>query len=77
LAASVIKVDITGRARIVWTYDDENIRASLVGQKLTTLNEVLANYSSSITDSSYNAYPSWIKKFPTSIERIRLIEEIR
>lgn len=77
LAADIIKIDITGRARIVWTYDVENIKASLVGQRLTTLNEVLANYSSAITDSSYTASPSWIKKFPTSIERIRLIEEIR
>lgn len=77
LTSNIIKVDVSGSVRIVWVYDSKNIKASLVGQKLSILNEVLANYNSSIVSSSLKVSPSWIKNFPSSSERIRLIEEIR
>ncbi|MEA4910603.1 hypothetical protein SDC9_07912 [bioreactor metagenome] len=77
LNSNIIKVDVSGATRIVWTYDEDNIRASLVNQKLSDLNSILANYSSSILSSTLSVAPGWVKKFPSSIERIRLIEEIR
>lgn len=77
LTGNIIKIDASGRVRVVWTYDSKNIKASLLGQKLTSLTEVLANYSSSIVGSSVKVSPTWAKKFPSAIERIKLIEEIR
>lgn len=73
--SNILKVLITGKVRIIWDYNKEDIKNSLIGKKSSTFGEVLKDYSSSIVVSNYKISPFWIRSFPNSANKIK-IEEI-
>lgn len=77
LDSNLLKVNVSGQVRIVWVYDVENIKKSLVGKKVSSLNDIMQNYKSSIVSTGLKLRPIWIRAFPTSIDRIKIIEEVK
>ena len=73
--SNILKVLITGKVRIIWDYNKNNIKNSLAGQKSSMFGTILKDYSSSIVVSNYKISPFWLRKFPKDINKIK-IEEI-
>ncbi len=76
IEAGLIKFNIEGRVRLVWTYDADNIKVSLMGKKISSLSDIMQNYSSSVVSSTVKVMPTWSRTFPNTIERIKIIEEM-
>ena len=51
--SNILKVLITGKVRIIWDYNKNNIKNSLAGQKSSMFGTILKDYSSSIVVSNF------------------------
>lgn len=74
---TVVKVLITGKAKLVWTFDQDNFKNSLKGQNFSYFSEVVKNYKTSINSASFSKKPFWITSFPKDINKIKIKEEIK
>ncbi|MDQ1281964.1 MAG: hypothetical protein QG630_315 [Patescibacteria group bacterium] len=75
--SNILKVLITGKVRIIWDYNKNNIINSLSGQKSSIFGEVLKDYNSSIIESNYKISPFWLKSFPKSVNKIKIDENLK
>ncbi len=75
--SNILKVMISGKVRIIWDYNKNNIKNSLAGKKSSIFGEVLKDYNSSIVISSYKLSPFWSKSFPTNINKIKIEEKLK
>jgi len=73
--SNILKVLITGKVRIIWDYNKNDIKNSLSGQKTSMFGTILKDYSSSIVVSNYKISPFWLRSFPKDTNKIN-IEEI-
>lgn len=77
MSGNIIKILINGKARIIWSYDKDNIRVSLAGQSTNNFSMIMNNYSNSIIEESFSTRPTWIKTFPSSPNRINIKEILK
>lgn len=77
LSSNIIKINVVGKARLVWVYDDLNIKKSLINKNISYLNDIIKNYKSSIISASVKFTPFWVRSFPSNINRINISEQIK
>lgn len=77
LEDNVIKVLITGKARLVWTHNEDNLKKSLISKKGSEFSDVIKNYKSSIISATYNIKPFWSRAFPETTKKISIKEELK
>ncbi len=75
--SNILKVKIEGKVRIVWTYSDNELKNDLVGQKVKNFTKILEKYNYAILDVTYSTNPNWMNSFPDSLNKIKIIEEIK
>lgn len=66
-----ISVDIVGSALLVWQYDQNKLKADLIGVKKNEYEEVLKSYPAIMTASTVLT-PRWIRTFPSNPEKIKI-----
>jgi len=75
-----LELNITGRARIIWTYDSEQLKNKLKGNSKSTftsaINEYNSNHDNVILNATTELQPSWLRKFPVQVSRINIVEKI-
>ncbi|MEI6352487.1 MAG: hypothetical protein WCO35_00945 [Candidatus Nomurabacteria bacterium] len=77
LNSNVVKVLITGKARIIWTYGSDNVKNVLAGQKTSLFDSVMNRYSSAIIHNQFKVSPPWIKAFPKNVKQIKVLEVLK
>ncbi len=69
---------LTGKPLIVWTYDEERLKADLVGISRTALdnqNGMISTYPA-IKSVTARVRPFWRQSFPIEIDKIEIIERL-
>lgn len=74
---NLLKLNITGKVRIIWTYNEAQLKKDLANQKTNTFSTVIENYNYAIVNARSSVKPVWIKSFPKDIAKIKLVEEIK
>ncbi|MEN9338351.1 MAG: hypothetical protein RI945_76 [Candidatus Parcubacteria bacterium] len=74
---SVIKVLITGKARLVFTYNEDNLKRSLAGENSSIFSEVIKNYKTSIVSATFSLKPFWSRSFSNNVKKISIEEELK
>lgn len=74
---SILKVYINGKARIIWDYNKEELKNNLADKNIKDFNEVIKKYNYAILNATSKIEPFWARSFPNSINRIKIIEEIK
>lgn len=74
---TILKIQVVGKARIIWAYDALQLKKSLSGQKLSALSNIIDKYNSSILNARAKIKPLWRNYFPKDINKISIVEEIR
>lgn len=77
LSSDVIKILITGKVRIIWSYNKDNITNSLTGQSVSNFSTIMNNYSNALIDEKVSLNPIWIKSFPNNQKRIKIEEVLK
>ncbi len=72
-AADPLQFNLSGQAKIIWTYDVEKLRNDLKGVAKTALPSILSGYPA-IEKSRASVKPFWKDSFPKDIQKIRIIE---
>ncbi|MCE9628668.1 MAG: hypothetical protein K8Q91_01605 [Candidatus Vogelbacteria bacterium] len=72
---NTISFTITGKARLVWTFDENNFKESVKGLSKSTYSEKLAGFPA-IQKSSISFRPPWIFSIPSDINKIEIKKEL-
>lgn len=75
--SNLLKLKILGKARLVWTYNEEALKSSLAGQKTAILGEVIDKYNYAILNARSIVKPVWSRSFPKAIHKISIVEELK
>jgi hypothetical protein len=67
---------LEGRPLIIWEYDEGKLKTDLVNKNRTALNTVLGGYPA-IEQAKAVIRPFWKSTFPTSLDKIDLIEVVK
>jgi len=70
-----LEFKIVGNPKIVWTYDEADIRSSLLGKEQTAHVQVFGKYPG-IERSEINIRPFWSRTFPSSADKIQINESV-
>lgn len=74
--APSIEFNLKGRPLIVWTYDEDKLKADLLGVPKTALSNILAAYPA-IESANAVVRPFWKRSFPTEASEITVTEELK
>lgn len=74
--ASWEKIDfnLVGSAKIVWTYDTEQLRSELAGAAKRDVPNILLKYQPAIERATTVMRPFWRRSFPKNPEKIKIVE---
>lgn len=72
-AAESISFRLTGNPKLIWVYDQDQLKSDLAGVAQTALNTVLGGYPA-IERATATIRPFWKQSFPDNIEDITIIE---
>lgn len=75
--SNILKIQIEGKVRIIWTYNEDILKNDLVGKKIKDFTKVLEKYNYAILDAKVSTKPNWLQSFPDSSSKIQIIEEIK
>lgn len=67
---------LVGRPRIIWEYDEEELRASLAGKPKTAVAQAVSAYTGTIKSAEVSIKPFYRQSFPDNPAEIRIIEVI-
>ena len=70
-----VSFTIKGKARLVWTFDENNFKESIKGLSKSTYSEKLAGFPA-IQKSSISFRPPWIFSIPSDINKIEIRKEV-
>jgi len=73
--AETFSFNLVGRPKIIWTYDQEQLKRDLAGGAQTALNTVLGGYPA-IEKANATIRPFWYNSFPDNPEEIEIIEDL-
>lgn len=73
-SSATATVLISGKAKIIWDYNPETIKAILAGQKTADFTNLLKNYIDIFSKQSFTVTPSWSGTFPKDIQKIEIKE---
>lgn len=74
-SADKISFKLSGKPKLIWVYDQEQLKKDLAGAPQTALNTVLGGYPA-IEKASATIRPFWARKFPDAPEDISIIESL-
>jgi len=74
-ALSSIEVTITGKARVVWTFDEEKLKESLKGLSKSTYSDKISELPA-IVKASISFRPPWVFTIPDNSAKIEIKKEI-
>lgn len=74
---TVLKINVIGKARLIYTYDENKLKQDLAGQKLSNLSNLIENYATVIYNARAKLKPVWANRFPKDIKKIYILEEIK
>lgn len=77
LGDNILKVNIKGRVRIIWTYNLSNLKLALASKNINTFESIMKNYDYAILASTYKVSPFWLRHFPGKIGKINIVEEVK
>lgn len=77
LSGNILKVNIVGRVRIIWAYNSSNVKLGLVGKSIATFDTIMKNYDYAILASTCKFTPFWLRHFPSRIDKIKIVEEVK
>ena len=72
---SELSFRLTGTPLLVWTFDEESLKADLAGAARTALNTVLGGYPA-IEKAEAVVRPVWKRSFPEKVEDISITESL-
>lgn len=73
--AESINFRLSGTPLIVWTFDEESLKADLLGSSRTALNTILGGYPA-IERAGAVVRPFWKRTFPNKLDDISVIESL-
>jgi len=71
-----ISFTLTGRPRIVWTYDENKFLTDIRGVNRTALSQVLQAYQPALARAHAEIRPFWRSRFPTDAKHITIKESL-
>jgi hypothetical protein len=71
-----LRFTIVGKPRIIWEYDEEQLRADLAGKTKTVIPTIQKAYAPAIESFTVSMKPFYRRAFPTDGADIRIIEEL-
>lgn len=72
-ATSSLAITLSGKPRIIWSYDEESLKSDLAGKSQTSINTVLGGYPA-IEKASVSIRPFWSTSFPNDTKKITVEE---
>lgn len=69
-----IDFNLVGSAKVVWTYDTEQLRSELAGATKGDVPDILLKYQPAIERATTVMRPFWRRSFPKNPEKIKIIE---
>ncbi len=72
-----LKVKFTGPAKVVWSFDTNEILSEIVGQNKSIISSVIINNKTSVAEIEANIRPIWKNTFPTNSNKIKVVDSIR
>jgi len=70
-----VSFDLAGKATLVWTFDQENLKADLAGKNRTAIVNILAAYPA-IENTKIITRPFWKRSLPDEPSDIKITEQI-
>ncbi len=74
---NILRVNITGKVRIIWDFDQEEFKAYFLNKNKSDFNNMIKKYNYAILSATLKQEPIWNKSFPNSKDKIKIIEEIK
>lgn len=73
----IIKISVFGKVRLVWGYDENIFKKDLISKKVSEFSNIEKKYSYAILNAYLKITPFWSNSFPNSIDKIKIIEDIK
>lgn len=74
---NVLKLNLSGNANIVWSYDRDAILSQIKGQNKSILKTILEKNTDSITEINASIRPQWKQTFPKDAKKITITDSVR
>jgi len=72
-----LKAKFTGPAKVVWSFDTNEILSEIVGQNKSIISSVIQNNKTSVTEIEATIRPMWKNTFPTNSNKIKVVDSVR
>lgn len=72
-----LKAKFTGSAKVVWSFDSNEIINSIIGQDKSVINSVIENNKNSVVEIQATIRPMWKSIFPEKTKKIKIIDTVR
>lgn len=73
--SDLLSFELVGKPRLIWAYDQEQLRADLLGAPKTAINTVIGGYPA-VQKVTASIRPFWRQSFPTDLNEITVTEVI-